>query len=188
MLGSGSFGYVFAVRNTLAQKNYALKVINMKELRADRGMLDNSKMLHEVQTLAELQHRYIAQYFNAGEFGGGDGACSSGGLKDWLLIQLELCTGGTLQRQLDECRTENGGSGGGLPVADVRMYITQLAEAFTCMAEKEMAHRDLKLDNVCLNAPGGDCRVVDLGLARKFGRDGQSSKAGAYTRSLFSST
>jgi serine/threonine protein kinase len=177
VLGSGSFGYVFAVHNTLANKNYALKVINMKALRAEHGMLDNSKMVQEVQTLAELRHGYIAQYFNAVELGGGDGATSRGSLKDWLLIQLELCTGGTLQRQLDECRTENGGSGGGLPIADVRTHLAQLAEAFTFLAEKEIVHRDLKLDNVCLSAAGGDCRVVDLGLARMFGGERQSSQA-----------
>lgn len=88
-LGNGSFGYVFAVRHTLDEQNYALKVIDMKKLRAERDMNNNSKMLEEVKTLAKLRHgHYIARYFSAKEVGGGDGGTSSSNMKDWLVIHL----------------------------------------------------------------------------------------------------
>ena len=155
----------------------------MKALRAERGMDDNSKMLQEVKTLAMLRHgHYIARYFVAKEVGGGSAGSN---MTDWLLIQLELCTGGTLQSELAKCRTHNGGSGGGLPAADVRKYLAQLVEAFRFMAEKKIVHRDLKLNNVCLSAPGGDCRIVDLGFARKLGGEGPSSDADQSDPSLY---
>lgn len=172
-LGNGSFGYVFAVRHKDKQ-NYALKVIDMKKLRVERGMSDNSKMMQEVFTLAELQHApYIARYDDFKEVNGVLHAAASGDPKDWLVIKLELCTGGTLQSVLDNCRAQ----GRGLPTADVRKYFAQLVEAFNFMAEKKIVHRDMKLDNVCLSAPGGDCRVVDLGFARKLGGEGPSIDA-----------
>ena len=40
--------------------------------------------------------------------------------------------------------------------------------AFGYMADNNIVHRDVKLDNVCLDKPGGECRVVDLGFARDF--------------------
>jgi hypothetical protein len=58
----------------------------------------------------------------------------------------------------------------------VRKYIAQLVEAFRFMAEKQIVHRDMKLSNVCLSAPGGDCRVVDLGFARQLGGAGPPSE------------
>ena len=174
-LGNGAFGYVFAARHTLDEQHYALKVVNMKELREDRGMEDNRRMIEEVKTLAKLHHgHYIARYFDAKEYSASPQTSSTFQMKDWLVIRLELCKGGTLQRELRK-------QPNGFPKALVRKYLTQMAEAFQFMARKNFVHRDFKLDNVCLSAPapGGDCRVVDLGFARELGGDGPSGASSA---------
>jgi serine/threonine protein kinase len=163
MLGKGSFGFVFAVRHELDKQEYALKVINMKKLREERGMVDNSKMRLEVETLAKLQHgHYIARYFLAQEFPEPSVAKP---VADFLVIRLELCKGGTLQSELEVFQEKEED----MPIEIVRKYLAQIAEAFSFMAEKKIVHRDFKLDNLCLSQAKGDCRLVDLGFAREYG-------------------
>jgi NIMA (never in mitosis gene a)-related kinase len=181
LLGNGSFGCVFAVRHELDKHEYALKVINMKKLRMERGMADNSEMLIEVRTLAKLQHGpYIARYFDAVEF---PRPSKKKPIADFLIIRLELCKGGTLEEELESYRRK----GERMPIAIVRKFLAQIAEAFRFMAEKKIVHRDFKLDNVCLSGPEGDCRVVDLGFAREYGESSSSenSKPGS-SNTLFS--
>ena len=168
MLGKGSFGFVFAVRHELDKQEYALKVINMKKLREERGMVDNSKMRLEVETLAKLQHgHYIARYFLAQEFSEPSVAKP---VADFLVIRLELCKGGTLQSELEVFQEKEEG----MPIEIVRKYLAQMAEAFSFMAEKKIVHRDFKLDNLCLSQAKGDCRLVDLGFAREYGGNSAS--------------
>ena len=173
MLGKGSFGFVFAVRHVLDKQEYALKVINMKKLREERGMADNLKMLKEVEILAGLQHgHYIARYFDSQEFPKPPEVGEPAKPADFLIIRLELCKGGTLQSELEACRRP----GRGMPIEDVRKYLAQMAEAFSFMADKDkpIVHRDFKLDNVCLSEAKGDCRLVDLGFAREYGGNSAS--------------
>jgi serine/threonine protein kinase len=44
------------------------------------------------------------------------------------------------------------------------------------MEDRNIVHRDFKLDNVCLSEIGGDCRLVDLGFAWEYG-DNNPSRA-----------
>jgi len=113
VLGSGSFGSVFAVRHADSHKldelDYALKVIDMKDLREARGMADNSKMLAEVVTLAKLPHgHHIARYFHAQEFP--RASADEPNIADFLVIRLELCKGGTIRQLLDDCLTVAAGT------------------------------------------------------------------------------
>jgi serine/threonine protein kinase len=165
---------VFAVRHADSHKldelDYALKVIDMKDLREARGMADNSKMLAEVVTLAKLQHgHHIARYFHAQEFP--RASADEPNIADFLVIRLELCKGGTIRQLLDDCRRRDGN---GIPIELVRRYLAQLAEAFSFMEDRNIVHRDFKLDNVCLSEIGGDCRLVDLGFAWEYGGNNPS--------------
>jgi serine/threonine protein kinase len=67
-LGSGGFGSVFRVRNTLDGRNYAVKKIHIRrtsklsEAEFSRRL---NKILREVKALALLDHPNIVRYFNA---------------------------------------------------------------------------------------------------------------------------
>eukprot|EP00122_Pirum_gemmata_P001565 Pgem_evm1s1406 len=49
------------------------------------------------------------------------------------------------------------------------MYAKQLSLAIQCMHENNIVHRDVKLENVCLNDKG-DCILIDFGEAIQIGK------------------
>ena len=98
---------------------------------------------HHTCVHSRLDHDYIVKYYDS--FQTAD--------ERFLGIRMGLCPKGTLEDQL-----------GKLPVRRIRLYLGQLASAFVYLQQQRVIHRDLKLNNVCIDGTG-QLRVVDLGLA-----------------------
>jgi serine/threonine protein kinase len=61
-------------------------------------------------------------------------------------IAMEMCNGGDLSKMLDA-------KGGFLTEADARQIMIQIVKGIASMHERDIMHRDLKLDNIMVHFP-----------------------------------
>ena len=159
-LGAGGFGTVYRTRGGEA----ALKVVSLRNLgkRIFEGVEDSgmesrkaaAALVKEARLLrmanADGGHPHLLRIHASFTMGGH--AC----------IALDLAAGGDLHRYMR--RTHSGR----LPLAEAFLYTQQLAEAVAWLHVCNVAHRDIKLDNVLLlREPGhepGHVMLADLGL------------------------
>lgn len=142
LIGRGSFGKIYLVRDTEEKYLYALKQINIANHRHASAI-----QREFLAMLASLRHRHIIHLFS--------GAISKS-RKSQLVANfiMEYCPGGTLNDKLSISNSQ---------VLDLK-WMVQIADAVTFLHQKEIVHRDLKADNVLLTA-NNNIKVCDLGLA-----------------------
>jgi tetratricopeptide (TPR) repeat protein len=143
-LGHGGMGVVYRARDTLLDRDVAVKVLSDSRL----GTGGRARLLHEAQAAAKLNHPNIVSVHDAGEYN------PSGGPEQPLpFIVLELAEGDTLYsrrpQDLDEILSVAG----------------QLGAALDHAHAHGIVHRDLKPENV-LVTPDGTAKLMDFGLAR----------------------
>ena len=150
-LGIGAFGRVKLVKvkpekipkNGNPNQTYALKCLSK------RGIVDNGLQEHvinEKEIMGELSHPFILTFH-----------CS---MQDEhsIYFLLEILLGGELFRTL---RCE-----GQFPESWSRFYAASVMLAFCQIHSKKIAYRDLKPENLVMDAQGY-LKVVDFGLAKK---------------------
>src|SRR5262245_53758842 len=140
-LGEGGMGVVFRARDTVLQRDVALKLIP-DSFAKDADRL--SRFQREAQVLASLNHSNIAQIY------GFEGTDTS------RCIVMELVEGETLQERLGR---------GPIPLDEALPIAKQIAEALAAAHEKGIIHRDLKPGNIKFT-PDGKVKVLDFGLAK----------------------
>ncbi|MBL8829524.1 MAG: protein kinase [Planctomycetaceae bacterium] len=142
-VGGGGMGAVFRARDTLLNREVALKV-----LPRDQGNEEENRrrFRNEAQSAARLDHENIARVYYVGED------------KGLSYIVFEFIEGVNL-RQLVEQR------GSPLPVADAISYTWQVAKALDHAHRRDVVHRDIKPSNVLITSDGM-AKLVDMGLAR----------------------
>ncbi len=153
-LGAGGMGEVYRARDTKLGRDVALKVLP-PEVAGDAERL--ARFRREAQLLASLNHPHIAAIHGLEEADG----------KPFLV--LELVEGETLQERLTRGR---------IPLDDALPIARQIAEALEEAHEHGIVHRDLKPANVKLTAEG-KVKVLDFGLAKALGADGEASPTDA---------
>lgn len=95
------------------------------------------------------------------------GRCSDGR----LALACKWIDGVNLRQHLTRCRP------GGLPAHLVRTIGYQVASALAIIHDSELAHRDVKPDNVMLSIQGVAV-LIDFGLAREMTTSGSASQVG----------
>ncbi len=144
VLGRGGMGVVWLARDLRLGRRVALKLIDPEKL-ATPGARD--RFQREAAATAALSHPHVVTLYEVGEI---DGA-------PW--VALEYIEGDTLRERLvDDPPPLRDGLGIGRAIAGA------LAAAHAA----GILHRDLKPANVILGRDGR-ARVVDFGLARRFG-------------------
>ena len=141
-LGEGAMGVVFVARDTLLQRDVALKLIK-PELAGEEK--NRSRFLRECQAAATINHPGVATIYEAGETEDGR-----------LFLASELIEGETLKERVAR---------GALEPDEVVEIGIQLAEALAAAHAKGAVHRDIKPSNIMLR-PDGQIKVLDFGLAR----------------------
>ena len=143
-------GEVYRATDTRLGRDVALKV-----LRA--GMASDperrERFRREARALAALDHPAIVGIYSVEEAGG------------VYFLTMPLLEG----EPLDQCIPE-----GGLPLDRLLGIGIALAAALSAAHEKSIIHRDLKPANVIITKQGA-VKVLDFGLAKVGGRDGEES-------------
>jgi tRNA A-37 threonylcarbamoyl transferase component Bud32 len=149
-VGAGGFGIVYLARDTILERNVALK-LPRASLLADPDA--RRRFYREAQSLARLDHHHILPVYEAGE---ADGTC---------YLAVAYCDGPTLESWLRECSAP-------IEPALAAQIVHALATAAQHAHEHGILHRDIKPANVLLNpspsTPGFPFtpRLADFGLAK----------------------
>lgn len=141
LLGTGSFGKVFAGINLTSGERMAVKEVHFTD---DKRSRQQAKALQrEVQILSSLQHVNVVRYI---------GTEMSG---HTLRIFLEFATNGTLKDALQEF--------GPFPEPLLRVYTADILDGLVYLHECKMIHRDVKPANLLLS--NGVVKLADFGCS-----------------------
>jgi len=140
-LGAGSMGEVYRARDTLLDREVAIKVLpDLVSSSRDRLM----RFEQEAKAAAALNHPNILAVYQMGNYQG------------LPYLVSELLEGKTLAEAVRR---------GPLPLRKALDYGIQIAEGLAAAHEKGIVHRDLKPDNLFVTKEGR-VKILDFGLAK----------------------
>jgi len=146
ILGMGTFGKVWLVSNkkTGNKDAYALKVQRKKEI-IKYNQVDG--VIREKQVMEKLAHPFIIRLVNSYQ----DIHC--------VYMLLNLVQGGELYSRMHTTRSDK------LPESEAQFYSAVIFEGLCHMHNQSILYRDLKPENVLIDAHGYAV-IVDLGFAK----------------------
>jgi formylglycine-generating enzyme required for sulfatase activity/tRNA A-37 threonylcarbamoyl transferase component Bud32 len=142
-LGAGGFAVVFLVRDVHLKRKLAVKVLS-PDLIASHSVLERFR--REAETVAQLSHPHIVPLHFIGQ------------KNDLVYLVMEAIGGGSLADRLDR--------EGRLPIDDAARIFGEVASALAHAHKRGVVHRDIKPQNVLLDAETGRALVTDFGIAR----------------------
>ena len=141
-LAQGGMGTLYLARDPLLDRPVAIKVI--------RGDFDDpalrERFAQEAQSVSRLRHPNIVTIFEYGEFDGQP------------FFAMEYIAGETLGAIIR--RREP------LPLARKLQMMDEICAGIACAHRARVIHRDLKPDNIMVDAESGLLKIVDFGIAR----------------------
>jgi hypothetical protein len=142
-LGRGGMAIVYCARDTRLKRSVAVKLLPPElAFRADI----RTRFLREAETAARLNHPNIVPIFSVDE-------------RDGLVyFVMAFVQGGSLG---DRLRRQ-----GALPITDARRILRELADALGYAHKTGVVHRDIKPDNILLDADTNRAMITDFGIAR----------------------
>lgn len=155
MLGSGSYGKVFAARHHTTGEIVAVKEMLLDKASCSREQRSHGlvRLTRELRLCEQLCHprivRYLGHEFVIGAQGG----------PERVYLFLECCSGGSLATHLR--------SYGPLGATLLRKYTGQLLEGLDYLhsLSPPVVHRDLKCANILLTN-SADVKITDFGCSR----------------------
>jgi eukaryotic-like serine/threonine-protein kinase len=151
-LGRGGMGIVYLARDVQLDRDVAIKVLPSQLAQAAES---RERFLREARTAAGLSHPHIVPIHRVGQ--------SSG----FVFFVMSYIEGETLGERLRKQ--------GPLPPADARRVLREVAWALAYAHGHGIVHRDIKPDNILLEAATGRALVTDFGIAH--GEDHPDSMA-----------
>ncbi|XP_049890014.1 death-associated protein kinase 2 [Epinephelus moara] len=150
-LGSGHFGQVRQVRERATGTFWAGKFLKIRKNTCSRLGLDRNSVEQEVEILQAIQHPNIVTLKDVFES------------RAEVVLILELVSGGELFDFIAE--KEN------LLESEAIEFMKQILEGLGFMHSKNIAHFDLKPENIMLSdkeSPHSNIKLIDFGLAHHF--------------------
>jgi len=143
LLGQGGMGRVYLGRDERLSRDVAIKVLHPSKA---RDPASTRRFLREGRAAAAVEHPHVMAIHQVGEDRG------------LPYIVMQRLVGRTLKqaRQME----------GRLPVREVLRIVRETAEGLAAAHRQGLVHRDIKPDNIFLQEPGGQVRIIDFGLAR----------------------
>lgn len=156
LIGSGSFGSCYKVRNRHTHEVLVWKVIDYGCLSEEKKQL----LVTEVSLLRDLRHPHIVRYFDRI-------VCKQ---TKQLYILIEYCPGGDLATVIKTCVRNNTFVEERFVWRVLYQLISALQTCHSWVSSTVILHRDIKPANVFLDN-GGNVKLGDFGLACKLDAD-----------------
>src|SRR4029079_4196195 len=150
-VGRGGMGVVYLARDVQLDRDVAIKVLPTHLAHTPEA---RERFLREARTAAGLSHPHIVPIHRVDE------------AVAFFFMVMSLVEGETLGERL---RTR-----GPLPPADAARVLREVAWALAYAHGRGIVHRDIKPDNILLEAGTGRAMVTDFGIAHG---GGQASNA-----------
>src|SRR3954466_12622603 len=142
-IGRGGMGIVYRAKDRRLKRTVAIKLLPPElAFRSDI----KTRFLREAETAAQLSHPNIVPIYTVDEVEG------------LVFFVMAYISGDNLAKRLHEK--------GVLNVEDVRRITREVADALAYAHERGVVHRDIKPDNILLDASTGRTMVTDFGIAR----------------------
>ncbi|KAG5900341.1 hypothetical protein JTB14_026349 [Gonioctena quinquepunctata] len=141
-LGEGAYGEVKLLIHKYTEEKLACKIINHEKYKDASRNINREITIHKM-----LDHENIIKYFGRRQEP----------LKEYIFI--EYAAGGELFQQIEPDL--------GMPSPSAQMYMKQLLRGLSYLHSKGIAHRDVKPENLLINA-NGTLKISDFGLATLF--------------------
>jgi serine/threonine-protein kinase len=142
LVGSGGMSSVYRARDTLLERNVALKIMHEHHLEDDDYV---ERFQREARTVAQMSHPNIVTVIDRGEADGKP------------FIVFEYVEGATLDKLIDR--------EGALPVEEALRIAVGAARGLAFAHRQGHVHRDVKPQNIMLNG-SGQPKVTDFGISR----------------------
>jgi formylglycine-generating enzyme required for sulfatase activity/tRNA A-37 threonylcarbamoyl transferase component Bud32 len=142
-LGAGGFAVVYLVRDLNLKRKLAVKVLS-PDVIASHSVLERFR--REAETIAQLSHPHIVPLHFIGQ------------KDDLVYLVMEAIDGGSLGDRLEREPQ--------LPIEDAARIFGEVASALAHAHKRGVVHRDIKPQNVLLDAESGRALVTDFGIAR----------------------
>src|SRR5574338_472740 len=142
-IGRGGMGVVYRAKDRRLKRTVAIKVLP-PEL-AFRSEI-KTRFLREAETAAQLNHPNIVDIYAVDEAEG------------IVYFVMAYITGDNLAKRLHDR--------GAMSVDETRRVLRDVADALAYAHERGVVHRDIKPDNILIDAASGRPMVTDFGIAR----------------------
>jgi eukaryotic-like serine/threonine-protein kinase len=150
-IGRGGMGIVYRAKDRRLKRQVAIKLLP-PEL-AFRSEI-KSRFLREAETAAQLSHPNIVPIYTVDE------------QESLVFFVMAYISGDNLAKRLHER--------GVLTTEETRKVLREVADALAYAHDRGVVHRDIKPDNILLDAATGRPMVTDFGIARAMDSTGDS--------------
>lgn len=178
ILGRGGFGITYrgsttakvsgelgemTVKTPVAIKEFFMNTLNARDnsgvvtspTQGSQEQVDRfrQKFIKEARNLADMHHRHIINVSDVFEENG------------TVYYVMRYLIGGSLSDKVKQL--------GPLPEEEAAVYIRQVGSALDYLHSRHMCHLDVKPGNILINDEG-EATLIDFGIAKVFGADGQA--------------